>query len=96
MNEAVNNTFDPDRVGYAARLLGISELDLFKKAYCQWYGEEPSEVMSVKYVNEYLADGTVPFWMRNYVRTILSDTGLRPKAVKKNKHSDHPSRTGRC
>jgi hypothetical protein len=53
-------------------LLGVSEFQLFADAWQAWYDEKPSEKRIEPYFIEFLDNSLMPFWVRNYVRNIIS------------------------
>lgn len=60
----------PD-VTRAARLLDISEFELFGAAYRSWYGESAGERYLESHFVPYMFEGTVPFWVRHFTRETL-------------------------
>lgn len=76
---------DSGQVNFAARHLEKSEFRLFAAAYRAWYGEDASDAYLEPVFSRYLVDNTVPFWVRGYVRKILSDPDLQKNIVKKRK-----------
>ncbi len=80
-------TFDPDQVGYAARILETGEFKLFQNAYLDWYGQEASEAAIEPYFEQYLTNGIVPFWMRSYIRGFLNDPKLRARLARQTRVS---------
>ena len=62
-----------------ASLLGVSEFQLFSDAWQAWYDEKPSEKKIEPYFLEFLDQSLIPFWVRNYVRDIMSRTDLLEK-----------------
>jgi len=76
---------DVGQVNFAARHLEKSEFRLFAAAYRAWYGEEASDAFLEPVFSRYLVHNTVPFWVRGYVRQLLSDPELQKKIIKKRK-----------
>ena len=85
MQQSANKSADVYRVGCAAKLLGINDFKLFEDAYHAWYGGKPSEELLEHLFNRYLLENTVPFWVRNYVRTFLNDAALQERLGRKRK-----------
>jgi hypothetical protein len=65
-----------------ASLLGVSEFQLFADAYQAWYDEKPSEKRIESYFIQFLDHSLIPFWVRNYVRNIMSKKELLDREKK--------------
>jgi hypothetical protein len=67
----------------ACSWLGISEFQVFCDAWQEWYNEEPSEKRIESHFIKFLEHDAVPFWVRSYVRSILSRDDLLEKEKKR-------------
>ena len=67
----------------ASSWLGISEFQIFSDAWWQWYNEKPSEKRIESHYINFLEQGAIPFWVRNYVRSILNRKDLLAKEKKR-------------
>ena len=67
---------DTDCVVSAANYLEVSEFAIFSDAYTSWYGKEAPEKQVEKVFVEYLVENKVPFWVRNYARSRVAESGL--------------------
>ena len=85
MQQSAYKSADVYQVRFAARLLGTNEFKLFEDAYHAWYGEKSSEELLEHFLNHYLLENAVPFWVRNYVRTFLNDAVLQERLGRKRK-----------
>ncbi len=56
---------------HAAGRLGKSEADLFAQAYLQWFSRSPGQAQLDCYLLQYRQQGTVPFWVRGFIRSSL-------------------------
>ena len=74
---------DIQQVYKASAWLGVSEFQVFCDAWQAWYDEKPSEKRMDHYFVDFLGQGVVPFWVRNYVRVILNRKDLREKEKKR-------------
>ena len=74
---------DIQQVHKASAWLGVSEFQLFCQAWQNWYDEKPSEKRIEPYFINFLGQDIVPFWVRNYVRVILSRNDLLRKEKKR-------------
>lgn len=54
-----------------AALLDIGEFDVFRIAYVQWHGRNPSDALLEPFFARYLFDSVVPVWVRHFARTVL-------------------------
>ena len=63
---------DAEAVAFAAGLLDISEYRLFEIAYEDWFGSRARKSAMDGFFGSYLKSGSIPFWLRNMVRTVLS------------------------
>jgi hypothetical protein len=62
---------DVDAVSFVARLLDISEFNLFEIAYINWFGNEATKKAMDDFFGSYLTSGLVPFWLRDMVRKVI-------------------------
>lgn len=74
---------DTQKVYRASALLGISEFQVFCNAWQAWYDEKPAEKRIEPYFVNFLGRDVVPFWVRNYVRTILEGRDLLAQEKKR-------------
>lgn len=63
---------DRQQVGCVAGLLGKSDLEIFSMAYQKWYSKDPGFAQLECHFQPYLTEGEVPYWVRSYVRGILT------------------------
>lgn len=82
-----DNSITADQVGQAAMLMDKGDFDLFRDAYNAWYGKEATEAAIDRYFDRYLLAGVVPFWVRHYVRSFLSDPALQKRLAKRRRIS---------
>ena len=68
-NEAVNG--DAQQVEEAAAILNVSEFRLFELAYQDWFGVHGLERNLESVYMPYIVCGTVPCWLRHFVRKTL-------------------------
>jgi hypothetical protein len=78
-----NTPTDVQLVHKASALLGVSEFQVFFDAWQAWYNDIPSEKRIEPYFIDFLGQDTVPFWVRNYVRFILSRKDLLAQEKKR-------------
>lgn len=64
---------DTDCVISAANYLEVSEFRIFRDAYTDWYGKEAPEKQVEKVFIQYLQENKVPFWVRNYARSKVTE-----------------------
>ena len=76
MLKAKYDPVDTDCVISAANYFEVSEFVIFKDAYTAWYGKKAPEKMVEKVFVEYLVENKVPFWVRNYARSRVAESGL--------------------
>ena len=60
----------------ASSRLGISEFQIISDAWRAWYDESPNDKRLEPYFIDFLKCGTVPCWLRNHARLILSQKDL--------------------
>jgi hypothetical protein len=78
-----NEPTDIQLVYKASSWLGISEFQIFSDAWWEWYNEKPSEKRIESHYINFLEQGSIPFWVRNYVRSILDRRDLIDKEKKR-------------
>jgi hypothetical protein len=78
-----NEPTDIQLVYKASAWLGINEFQIFSDAWQAWYNEKPSEKRLEPYFVDFLAHDSIPFWVRNHVRSILSRENLIAKEKKR-------------
>ena len=71
-----NRATDIQQVYKASAWLGVSEFQVFCNAWQDWYNEKPSEKRIESYFVSFLGQDVVPFWVRNYVRSIVNRKDL--------------------
>ena len=59
--------------------LDISEFEVFRVAYTDWYGETPTQTQLEKQFDDYLTSGVLPFYVRHYCRQFVEK---RPDRVR--------------
>jgi hypothetical protein len=64
---------DAEAVSFVAGLLDVSEFKLFELAYETWFGSQATKKSMDGFFGSYLKSGFIPFWLRNMVRTIISE-----------------------
>ena len=73
MEKIEYETIDTECVVNAANYLEVSEFSIFKNAYTAWYGREMPEKQVERIFVQYLQENKVPFWVRNYARSLVPD-----------------------
>ena len=51
----------------------ISEFEIFRRAYNDWYGREMTTQALERDFAQYLYFGSAPPWVRHYTRMVLDD-----------------------
>ena len=74
---------DIQQVHRASAWLGVSEFQVFCNAWQAWYDEMPSEKLIEPFFIRFLGEDAVPFWVRNYVREVLSRRDLLQQEKKR-------------
>ena len=59
---------EPKLIGLIAGILQISEYELFRIAYLNWFNHPITENRLDFLFKEYLADGAVPYWVNDFTR----------------------------
>lgn len=62
---------DAQMVMWSADILEKSEFELFELAYQAWYRETADTTRMERIFVEYMFDGIVPFWVRQFARSTL-------------------------
>ena len=62
---------DTQMVRWSAEILEKSEFEVFEMAYEAWYRETPDTIRLEHIFAEYMFDGVVPFWVRQFTRATL-------------------------
>lgn len=62
---------DAQMVLWSAEILEKSEFEVFELAYQAWYRGTPDTIRLERIFAEYMFDGVVPFWVRQFTRTTL-------------------------
>jgi hypothetical protein len=55
-------------IGFIAAILQISEYELFRIAYLDWFNRSISEKRLDILFKDYLATGTTPYWVNDFTR----------------------------
>ena len=63
---------DAQRVPEAARLLRISEFDLFRLAYRRWHGRDARTKALERAFASYMFQQHIPPWVRQFCREVLA------------------------
>ncbi|MFQ5995355.1 MAG: hypothetical protein ACE5K1_09690 [Acidiferrobacterales bacterium] len=63
---------DVRHVGEAARVLQVSEFDIFALAYRFWYERELRQDVIDETFSDYILRQKVPSWVRDYCRRVLN------------------------
>jgi len=70
----LSSSISPDRdieaVSETASLLSISEFQLFKTAYCAWYGRNAGDTRMEPFFADFMFRDIVPHWVRHFVRRL--------------------------
>lgn len=66
---------DTQMVLWSAEILEKSEFAVFEQAYRAWYRVSPDTAHLERIFAEYMFDGVVPFWVRQFTRTTLESHG---------------------
>lgn len=66
---------DAQMVLWSAEILERSEFEVFEQAYQAWYRETPDTARLERVFAEYMFDGIVPFWVRQFTRTTVESSG---------------------
>lgn len=66
------NETDLPSVVQVATLLRVSEFEVFRLAYQQWFGHPPRELALKAPFQHYLQSAMVPAWVRSFVRQVLA------------------------
>lgn len=61
---------DVQSVVYAASVLQVSEFDVFRLAYWEWFGRPAESREMEAYFHRYLGKMQAPVWVRSFVRRI--------------------------
>jgi hypothetical protein len=62
---------DAQMVLWSAEILEHSEFEVFEMAYRAWYRDMPDTARLERIFAEYMFDGVVPFWVRQFTRSTL-------------------------
>ena len=57
-------------IGFAASVLQISEYELFRIAYRNWFNHSVTEARLDSLFKEYLTTGDVPYWVNDFARKV--------------------------
>lgn len=71
------NSNDVSDVVNAASVLHVSEFEVFRLAYNNWFGRSAADKEIESFFNHYVDKAVVPMWVRDFTRRIqqLSDEG---------------------
>ena len=68
--------------------LNVSEFEVFRRAYTDWYGEKPAMQRVEKQFDDYLTSGVQPFYVRHYCRQFVENhPDCVDAAQKRERHS---------
>ncbi len=65
---------DGERVVHSANLLEISEYEVFRRAFQEWYGSQPDVASLEDDFAQYLYFSATPLWVRHYTRNLLEES----------------------
>ena len=75
--------------------LGVSEYQVFRRAYRAWYGYEPSPGQTDSLFRAYLLSSELPHFVRHFARRFLQNHPEVPRAIQERYHrsqrADHIS-----
>jgi len=57
-------------IGFAAMVLQISEYEVFRIAYRNWFNRSITEAGADAVFKDYLATGEVPYWVNDFARKV--------------------------
>lgn len=69
---------DAELVTEAAAALDTSEIAIFRRAWCHWYGAAPEEARIERPFVVYMFGGRAPTWVRDYARRVVSENRSGP------------------
>jgi hypothetical protein len=72
---------DAERFVLARELLDVSEYDVFRRAYLDWYGREPDPRVIDSLFGAYLRTDELPMFVRHFARRYVEDHADRVHAV---------------
>lgn len=55
-------------IGFISAILQISEYELFRIAYKDWFNQPIAEKRLETLFKDYLASGSIPYWVNDFVR----------------------------
>ena len=76
---STNKPSELDTLMLTRESLDISEFEVFRMAYAEWYGEKPALAQLEKQFDDYLSSGVLPFYVRHYCRQFVEN---RPDCVR--------------
>jgi len=85
----INKLTELDTLSLTRESLDVSEFEVFRMAYTAWYGEQPTMQRIEQHFDDYLADGDLPFYVRNYCRQYINN---RPESLDAAQEQERRSR----
>lgn len=56
----------------AARVLGISEFEVFKASYQHWFGTSSDAIAIESCFTAYIFEGEIPYWTRHFCHRVMT------------------------
>ena len=78
-----------DTLNLTRETLDVSEFEVFRMAYAEWYGEKPSLPRLETEFDDYLSSGVLPFYVRHYCRQFIED---HPECIRAAQTTERRSR----
>lgn len=77
---------DGERVVHSANMLEISEYEVFRRSFQDWYGRDADVKALEDDFAQYLYFGATPPWVRHYTRNLLDENPnmIAPSAGRSN------------
>ena len=85
----MNEPTELDTLMLTRESLDVSEFEVFRIAYAEWYGEKPSLPRLEKQFDDYLSSGVLPFYVRHYCRQFVEH---RPECIRAAQTTERRSR----
>ena len=80
---------DLDTLMLTREALDVSEFEVFRMAYAEWYGEKAPPSRLEKQFDDYLSSGALPFYVRHYCRHFVDN---HPECIQAAQTSERRSR----
>ncbi len=81
-----NEITELDQFHLTRESLEVSEFDIFRRAYIDWYGKTPTLREIENHFDGYLVSGELPFYVRHYCRQFIEHRPDMVEAVRKQEH----------